>query len=33
MVHLDARHRLTQDYLALHAALQPAPARRGKAAR
>jgi chromosome partitioning protein len=32
MVHLDARHRLTQDYLALHAALQPARprAKRGK---
>lgn len=24
MVHLDPRHKLTQDYLALHAALQPA---------
>ena len=32
MVHLDARHKLTLEYLALHAALQPAPARR-KAAR
>jgi chromosome partitioning protein len=28
MVHLDARHKLTQEYLALHAALNPAPARR-----
>jgi len=28
MVHLDARHKLTLEYLALHAALQPAPARR-----
>jgi chromosome partitioning protein len=33
MVHLDARHKLTQEYLALHAALQPAPAKRGRAAR
>ena len=36
MVHLDPRHRLTQDYVALHAALQPAPAKsakRGRAAR
>lgn len=33
MLHLDARHKLTQEYLALHAALQPAPARRGRAAR
>jgi chromosome partitioning protein len=33
MVHLDARHRLTEDYLALHAALQPTPTRRGKAAK
>ena len=32
MVHLDARHKLTLEYLALHAALQPALARR-KAAR
>jgi len=32
MVHLDARHKLTQEYIALHAALQPAPVRR-KAAR
>ena len=24
MVHLDPRHKLTQEYLALHAALQPA---------
>ncbi len=32
MVHLDARHKLTQEYLALHAALQPAAAKR-KAAR
>lgn len=28
MVHLDARHKLTQEYLALHAALNPAPAKR-----
>ncbi|MEK8050430.1 ParA family protein [Ideonella sp. DXS22W] len=33
MVHLDARHRLTQDYLALHAALQPVPAAKGKRGR
>ena len=26
MLHLDARHKLTLEYLALHAALQPAPA-------
>ena len=28
MVHLDARHKLTQEYLALHAALQPAGKRK-----
>jgi len=28
MVHLDPRHKLTQDYLALHAALQPADKQR-----
>ncbi|OYU92673.1 MAG: hypothetical protein CFE45_22410, partial [Burkholderiales bacterium PBB5] len=32
MVHLDARHKLTLEYLALHAALQPSKAGR-KAAR
>ena len=32
MVHMDARHKLTQEYIALHAALLPAPVRR-KAAR
>ena len=31
MLHLDARHKLTLEYLALHAALQPVPA--GKRAR
>jgi len=33
MVHLDARHKLTLEYLALHAALQPSPARRKPARR
>jgi chromosome partitioning protein len=33
MVHLDARHRLTQDYLGLHAALQPAPTAKGRRAK
>ena len=28
MLHLDARHKLTLEYVALHAALQPAPAKR-----
>ena len=27
LVHLDARHGLTQDYLALHATLNPPPKR------
>ena len=31
MVHLDARHKLTLEYLALHQALQPAPDRRKRA--
>ena len=33
MVHLDARHKLTLEYLALHQALQPAPAAKRKGAR
>ena len=33
MVHLDARHKLTLEYLALHQALQPAPLPRRKGAR
>ena len=33
MLHLDARHKLTLEYLALHQTLQPKRALRGKAAR
>ena len=33
MVHLDARHKLTLEYLALHNALQPAPVARRKGVR
>jgi chromosome partitioning protein len=33
MVHLDARHPLTQAFVALHAALQPAPASKKRGAR
>ncbi|MBP7913718.1 MAG: ParA family protein [Vitreoscilla sp.] len=31
MIHLDARHKLTQEFVALHAALQPAPAKKRSA--
>lgn len=33
MLHLDARHKLTLEYLALHQTLQSKPAARGKAGR
>ena len=33
MIHLDARHKLTQEFVALHAALQPAPAQAKKRGR
>ena len=33
MLHLDARHKLTLEYLALHQALQPKPVATGKGAR